>query len=393
VLDGKAAEGKRGRAALFANRFLPYSQTFIFDELRHHQRYDVEVFCQRRLNEDRFPYERVHAAESGAGLGGKLEGWMYQGLCMSPGMLAKLRRGNFDLLHAHFGTGCIRALPAQAALGVPLISTFHGYDVPLLLTRRRFRPKWWQYWGMSKWMLNSVDRFLAASEELAELLLELGAPRDRVKVWRLGIELPPRTEPSSGPLRKIMMVGRFVEKKGFVYGLEAFCRVAADHADIALEIVGDGKLRPEYDAILARHGCAERVSFAGVLQHAQVLEAMADADLLIAPSVIADNGDRESGLIVVKEAAARSVPTIGTYHGGIPEIIDDAKTGYLVSERDADAIEDRLRRLLADPGLRTKMGGAAREKMEAEYDIADRVAALENHYDEVLAMRARSKAG
>ena len=87
----------------------------------------------------------------------------------------------------------------------------------------------------------------------------------------------------------------------------------------------------QYDAVLAHHGCAGRVRFAGVLCHADVLEHMAEADLLIAPSVIAKDGDRESGLVVVKEAAARSVPTIGTRHGGIPEIIDDERTGFLVA--------------------------------------------------------------
>jgi glycosyltransferase involved in cell wall biosynthesis len=389
VVDRASREGNRARVALFADRFLPYSQTFIFDEIRHHQRYHVEVFCQRRLNEDRFPYEHVHAAEGRAGLGGKLEGWMYGGLCVSPGVLRALRRGSFDLLHAHFGTGCMRALPAKLALGLPLVSTFHGYDVSLLLSRRRFEPKWWQYWAMSKWMLRGVDRFLAASEELAELLSSIGAPPDRVKVWRLGVELPPRVEPTQGPLRKVMMVGRFVEKKGFTYGIEAFCRAAKKHDNITLEIVGDGELRPEYDAVLARHGCADRVSFAGVLRHAEVLEHMAQADLLLAPSVVAEDGDRESGLVVVKEAAARSVPTIGTRHGGIPEIIDDERTGFLVAEHDADAIEDRLLRLLDDDSLRAKMGQAARDKMEAEYDIRNRIAALEEHYDQVLALRGR----
>jgi glycosyltransferase involved in cell wall biosynthesis len=314
---------------------------------------------------------------------------MYRGLCVSPGVLRALRRGSFDLLHAHFGTGCIRALPAQMALGLPLVSTFHGYDVSLLLSRRRLEPRWWQYWAMSKWMLHGVDRFLAASEELAELLLSLGAPRDRVKVWRLGVELPSRVEPKPGPLRKIMMVGRFVEKKGFVYGIEAFCRAAKKHEDITLEIVGDGELRSEYDAVLAHHGCAGRVRFAGVLCHADVLEHMAEADLLIAPSVIAKDGDRESGLVVVKEAAARSVPTIGTRHGGIPEIIDDERTGFLVAEHDADAIENRLLRILADDSLRARMGRAARDKMEAEYDIRDRIAALEEHYDQVIALHGR----
>jgi colanic acid/amylovoran biosynthesis glycosyltransferase len=73
---------------------------------------------------------------------------------------------------------------------------------------------------------------------------------------------------------------------------------------------------------------------------------------------------------------------VGTRHGGIPEIIDDGVTGFLVPERDVTAMADRLARLLGDAQLRVVMGKSAREKMQREYDIRVRVAALEDLYDE-----------
>ncbi len=108
---------------------------------------------------------------------------------------------------------------------------------------------------------------------------------------------------------------------------------------------------------------------------------------LLAPSVVAINGNRDSGLVVAKEASACEVVPIGTYHGGIPEIIDDAETGYLVPERMVDPLADRLTRLLADPELRNRMGKAARRKMKSEYDVTDRVEALEDIYDEACRRR------
>jgi colanic acid/amylovoran biosynthesis glycosyltransferase len=380
---------ERPRVALFANRFLPYSQTFVFDELRHHRRWDAEVFCIERENADRFPFEPVHALAPARGLGEQLEVAAFRTIGESRRFAAILGSGRFSLLHAHFGTAGVRALPARRLTGLPLVVTFHGYDVPVLLGPRRFSPKFWSYWARARRMLREVDRFLAASDELARLLRELGAPAERVRVWRLGIELPERTEPKVRPVRRVIMVGRFVEKKGFVDGIEAFCRVARDHPELRLEIVGEGELRPRYDAVVASHGAGDRVEFAGVLPHAQVLARIGASDVLLAPSVVASHGDRESGLIVVKEAAARSVPAIGTLHGGIPEIIDDGQTGFLVPERDPSSLEDRLRRLVADPALRARLGGAARAKMEREYDIRDRVQALEEHYDEVVAEHGR----
>ena len=100
-------------------------------------------------------------------------------------------------------------------------------------------------------------------------------------------------------------------------------------------------------------------------------------------SVVAANGDRESGILVAKEAGARYVPVIGTYHGGIPEIIDDEKTGFLVPERDSEALAKRLWELIQDPALRLKLGQAAREKMSREYNVIQRIDVLESHYDEV----------
>ena len=75
---------------------------------------------------------------------------------------------------------------------------------------------------------------------------------------------------------------------------------------------------------------------------------------------------------------------IGTYHGGIPEIIDDGKTGFIVQERDSEAIARHLETLLSNSELRLDMGMAARRKIETEYCLETRVEALEKHYDEVI---------
>jgi colanic acid/amylovoran biosynthesis glycosyltransferase len=103
------------------------------------------------------------------------------------------------------------------------------------------------------------------------------------------------------------------------------------------------------------------------------------------------HGNRESGLIVVKEASACATVPIGTRHGGIPEIIDDGVTGFLVAERDVGSLADRLRRLVTDPALRERLGAAAREKMCREYDNTARVRALEALYDEARTIHGAAR--
>jgi colanic acid/amylovoran biosynthesis glycosyltransferase len=375
---------RRGRVALFSTNFLEYSQTFVYDELVHHRRYEVEVFARNRTNHDSFPHPRVNSLAPTRSLAGKLEALLYATTTYSPSHRRKLEDGCFDLLHAHFGPGSIYALPYQRALRLPLVVTYHGYDVPLLSSPRRLRPKYWRYWLRSGAMLKRVTRFLAASNELRDMLIELGAAEDRVRVWRLGVRIPELAPPERSG-KNVLMVGRFVEKKGFEYGIRAFARATTPHDGAMLHIVGDGPLRATYDAIVAELDISDRVRFLGILSHEDVLRTMEAMDMLIACSVVAKNGDRESGLLVAKEAGARGLPVIGTHHGGIPEIVDDGETGFLVPERDVDALASRLTALFSDPSLATRLGTAARRKMQREYDITARVEELEAHYDEAIA--------
>lgn len=379
----------RRRACVFSTNFLEYSQTFVHDELRHHERWDTSVICHRRKNADRFPYDDLLVLER-EGLIGRLDGLLYKATGNSPTALRWIREHRFDLLHAHFGPASMYALGPATLFDLPLVVTYHGYDVPFLTSRERLRPTWWRYWALSGWMLRRVDRFLAASDELARMLIELGAPPQRVHVWRLGVTIPPQWTPRT--LRddpRVVMIGRFVEKKGFDVGLRAFARIAPRFPGAVLQIVGDGPGRAALEAIIAEHRLGDRVQLLGVLPHAEVFATLERADVLVAPSNVDASGNRESGLLVVKEAAARGLPAVGTIHGGIPEIIDDGVTGFLVRERDVETLAARLGQLLEDAELRRAMGIAARAKMEREYDIVERVRVLEDHYDAVVDERAR----
>ncbi|MFW6067836.1 MAG: glycosyltransferase, partial [Myxococcota bacterium] len=120
--------------ALFSTNFLEYSQTFVYEELRAHCRYRAEVFCARRWNADRFPHEDVHVG-----------GPVYLTTRTSRRFDRLLGSGRYSLLHAHFGTGGVYAAPFARRHGLPLVVTFHGYEVPLLRSARRLLPRYWPY--------------------------------------------------------------------------------------------------------------------------------------------------------------------------------------------------------------------------------------------------------
>lgn len=364
---------KRG-VALFNVNFLPYSETFVFEEIRRHERYDVEVFAWRRMNANLFPFSPVHVA----GLVYGLAGW-------SPTFDRRFQEKKFSVVHAHAGHSGIYAMRYARRYNLPLVITFHGKDVSLLRSDERFkRPDYWPYAALSRRMLSEMTLGLCASTELQDLLLEFGVPQHKLRIHRLGIDLNLfQRNPKERAVPEVVMVGRLVEKKGFRYGIEAFAQVTNHGVDAHLTIVGDGPERESLQTLVQSLGVQSRVTFAGILRSAEIATLLGNADVLLCPSVVAKNGDRESGLIVAKEASAAGAVPVGTLHGGIPEIVDDGVTGYLVRERDSAQLGDRLERVLRDPTLRKSMSLAARAKMEREYDLLERVRVLETIYDEV----------
>lgn len=91
--------------------------------------------------------------------------------------------------------------------------------------------------------------------------------------------------------------------------------------------------------------------------------------MLVAASVTAADGDEEGIPNVLKEAMAMGLPVVATRHAGIPELVEDGVSGWLVPERDEAALADALARLAAEPERWPAMGRAGRDKVEREYDI------------------------
>jgi len=264
------------------------------------------------------------------------------------------------------------------------VVTFHGYDVPILSSPRRWLPEHLRYALLGPGVLRQMTLGLCASTELMQLLIAQGVPADRLRVHRLGIDVEVFRPGARAPEpADVLMIGRFIEKKGFEYGLRAFARAAREVPRLRLTLVGEGEREPGLRAMVRKEGLGSRVTFTGPLPPERVAAMLGTSHVLLAPSVVeAATGNRESGLIVVKEASAAGAVPIGTRHGGIPEIIDDGVTGYLVPERDVDALTDRLLRVVRDPSHCGRLGQAAREKMIREYDNRIRVRALESLYDE-----------
>ena len=111
---------------------------------------------------------------------------------------------------------------------------------------------------------------------------------------------------------------------------------------------------------------------------------MADAHIFLAPSVTAENGDQEGIPVVIMKAMALGLPIISTDHGGIPELVEDGVSGFLVKERDVDSLTTRLSYLIDNPEIWPAMGRVGRKCVQKHYDINKLNDQLVNLYDRLL---------
>ncbi len=362
--------------AVCVGSWLPLSETFIYDQLTHQRRTQAWVIARGVTpHREQFPYNDVVNV-------GPVEQVAYYHMGFSPKVSRAFRSRETALVHAHFGLNGTMILPFAEKEEVPLVVSFHGHDVGGLEAQNRLTSRYFRYQRLAQRMFDYSSLLLCASTELAESLIAHGAPEQKVVVHHLGVDTRSFSPPPVGVRQGkgcILMVGRLVEKKGMEYGIEAFSRVFKRFTAARLRIVGTGPLLSRLRRLANAWGVGERVEFLGGRSPAEVRQFMAEADVILTPSVTTASGDRESGVIVLKEAGAMGLPAVATQHGGIPEIVDDGTTGFLVAERDVDGLTRRLEELLGDQLLRESMGQSARRLIEVRYDTLVQNEKLENH--------------
>jgi glycosyltransferase involved in cell wall biosynthesis len=298
-------------------------------------------------------------------------------------LAARLQAHRPRLVHAHFGPDGVTAASLARSLKIPLVTTLHGYDVALSQRALLLSGKvsWMRYALGRRRLFREGSLFLAVSDALRAMAVRAGYPAERTLTHYLGIDLDAFAAPPERDATTILHVGRLVEKKGTAVLLAAFARVTLAHPAATLTIIGDGPLRRSLAHRASELGLGESVSFLGTQPPSAVAEWMRRAAVLAVPSVTARNGDAEGLPTVLLEAAAAGLVAVGSEHSGIPEAIEDGRTGFVVPEGKPEPLADRLGELLSSPEVRRSMGAAARRMAETRFDRRMQSERLEVLYD------------
>jgi glycosyltransferase involved in cell wall biosynthesis len=295
------------------------------------------------------------------------------------------------ILHAHFAVDAVYALPIAEKLGIPLVTTLHGFDVTRhdLSLLASCRPALVNSVLWRNSLKKSGDLFICVSDFIRRAALQKGFPEEKLVVHYIGtnVDLKKPKSMDWAERKNIIHVARLTEKKGTLFLLRAMARLRTDFPTAHLVIVGEGELRRSLEQEVSTLGIGAQVTFVGAKPFEETQELISRSSMLILPSITAKNGDAEGLGIVMQEAASYGIPVVVSDSGGIAEAVVDGKTGYVVPERDVEALAARMGLLLRDTEMARQMGINARAHVEKNFDIKKQSAKLETIYDEVIRKR------
>jgi len=294
-------------------------------------------------------------------------------------------KGVYDIIQCHFGPNGILAaiLRNIGVIEGKIVTTFHGYDISSYIKKNGN--------DVYKNLFGEGDIFLPISERWKNTLIEMGCDERKIFVHRMGIDTSkflcsPRNHKENGKVR-LLTICRLVEKKGVRYAIRAVAKILGRYPNLEYKIAGDGPLKIQLEDLIKELNIQDNVKILGWKNQEEIVELLKDTDILIAPSITGTDGEQEGIPVALMEALAQGLPVLSTQHSGIPELIQDGESGFLVREGDVDALAERLEFFLVHPEIWSKMGRAGREHVEKYYDIDTLNDRLVGLYQELLARK------
>lgn len=372
--------------AHYARQWLPQTQTWLYNQVRHlPPEVTSHIICERTENLDQFELPHIHSLADDA----RARYYWEVGLRLLgareyyPFTVDEVRKSGARILHSHFGSAGWRNIEVARQAGVKHVVTFYGNDA----TSYPNKDERWV--ARYQELFDAVEAVLCEGPHMAQTIRGLGCPEEKTRVHHLGVPVDdlafePRTIEPGGTLR-VLLVASIREKKGLPYALEALGRLQ-EEVPVSITFIGGASRVPligpiskpmagvqeekeRIEQTIEDWNLGDKIDMMGYQPHRVMLEEAYKHHVFLSPSVTARDGDGEGGApVTLIEMAATGMPIVSTRHGDIPSVVLHDESGYLATERDVDALVEYLRRLARHPETWEEMGEAGRRHIEAEYN-------------------------
>lgn len=277
-----------------------------------------------------------------------------------------VRSEKIDLIHAHWlvPQGFTAALVGCTVTNAPpLVCTSHGGD--LLSLNSGFMNQ------VKRWVIRRSSFVTVVNEAMKPRALALGADPEKLETLSMGVDgagLFTKACEVTRSDKEILFVGRLVDKKGLAHLIEAMPEILSQVPGVRLTVVGDG---PNASALKRRStelGIAGAILFLGARTNAELPPLYSRATLLVAPSVITDQGDQEGMPVVLLEALACECPVVTTDLPAMQELLTHRQSALIVSQRNPSQIAAAVVELLEAPTLRSQLAREGKELALRKFD-------------------------
>jgi len=267
--------------------------------------------------------------------------------------------------------------------GKPFTFTVHAYDIFL---KENSESK------LLGKKIASADKVISISEYNKRYLIDLfNVNPDKIEVIHLGVS--PHHYQHSGKIERlnhIITLSRLVEKKGLLTLIEAFSLLNKWKIDFHATIVGEGLMREKLLESIIQHGLSDRVSLSGNLVGEEVDSMLTASTLFVLPCRRLENGDMDGIPVGMMEAMAAGLPVVSTNISGIPELVEDGITGYLIPPENPHELAKAMKKLLGNPCLRKELGERGVSKIAQEFNITTEVRKLVHVWQEILESKKKT---
>ncbi len=232
------------------------------------------------------------------------------------------------------------------------------------------------------------DLFLPVCGYFKNLAVRLGCAPYKIKVHHSAIDCSQfffkQRSYEKNEAIQLVSVCRLIEKKGLIFAIQAIAQVIKKYPRIHYTIVGDGSERGRLEGAVRQLRLTNNVTFVGWKSPDEIVDILNKAHVFVLPSITATNGDEEGIANALKESMAMGLISIGTLHAGTPELITDGVSGFLVPQKNSNALAQKINYIIENSKMWPLIARAARQKIEDEFETKQSIDQLESIFYELL---------